>query len=236
MAQEEVNSFEIRLPDWAIALEREEKEKEKERERIWREEKKKEGAELVLTEKEKEEITKTQMSLVNQFARLNFQNDTGGPFASAIFSTPTPESPYPRLLVAGVNRVVPSFCSSAHAEVVTLSIAQRRLQTHDLGSNGRSYTLVVNWLPCAMCFGAVVWSGIRRLVVAGSGRELEEITGFDEGPRRVDWQRQLEIRGIEWEENVQQEEAIAVFQEFRQSGKIVYNGRDGDGAKASFHQ
>ena len=48
------------------------------------------------------------------------------------------------------------------------TIKTKRLKTHDLGDPSLpAHSLVVNWLPCAMCFGSVVWSGIRRLVVAG---------------------------------------------------------------------
>jgi len=62
---------------------------------------------------------------------------------------------------------------------MTLSLAQKILGTYDLGGPGLPvYQLVVNWLPCAMCFGATCWSGVRSLVIAGSGSELEEITGF----------------------------------------------------------
>ena len=47
---------------------------------------------------------------------------------------------------------------------------------------GPTHELVVNWRPCVQCYGATLWSGVRRLVIAGSGPELEELTSFDEGP------------------------------------------------------
>ncbi|HUM70076.1 MAG TPA: nucleoside deaminase, partial [Chloroflexota bacterium] len=90
-----------------------------------------------------------------------------------------------------------------------------------------AYQLVVNWRPCAMCYGAVVWSGIRSLAIAGSGPELETITGFDEGPIHPHWQNELEKRGIEVIDGVLTDQAIAVFEQFRASGALVYNGRLG---------
>ena len=82
---------------------------------------------------------------------------------------------------------------TAHAEIMALSVAQQRLGTFDLGGPGLpAHQLVVNWRPCAMCYGAVPWSGVRQLVVAGDGPELEQITGFDEGPCHPDWLRELE--------------------------------------------
>ncbi|MDJ0756774.1 MAG: nucleoside deaminase [Ardenticatenaceae bacterium] len=163
------------------------------------------------------------MAAVVDFSRKNFQNGTGGPFAAGVF-----EKESGRMVVIGVNRVVPSKCSSAHAEVMALSLAQKMLGTWDLGAPGMpTHQLVVNWRPCAMCYGAVIWSGVRSLVVAGSGPELEEITGFDEGPVPADWQGELEKRGIELVDGVLTDQATRVFQEFADSGALVYNSRQG---------
>lgn len=163
------------------------------------------------------------MAAVVDFSRKNYQNGTGGPFAAGVF-----EKESGRMVIIGVNRVVPLQCSSAHAEVMALSLAQKMLGSWDLGAPGMpTHQLVVNWRPCAMCYGAVIWSGVRSLVVAGSGPELEEITGFDEGPVPADWQGELEKREIELVDGVLTEQAIRVFQEFANSGALVYNSRQG---------
>ncbi len=164
------------------------------------------------------------MAAVIDFSRRNFIEGTGGPFAAGVF-----ERDSGRLVVIGVNRVVRSNCSSAHAEIMALSLAQRILGTFDLGGPGLpAHQLVVNWRPCAMCYGAVPWSGVRSLVVAGDGPELEAITGFDEGPVHPDWRRQLEQRGIEVVIDVLRDEAIAAYHEFAAGKQLVYNGRLGD--------
>lgn len=163
------------------------------------------------------------MAAVLRFARLNCQRQTGGPFAAGVF-----ERNSGRLVVIGVNRVVPLNCSSAHAEVMALSLAQRHLEVYDLGGPGLpAHQLVVNWSPCAMCFGAVLWSGIRSLVIAGAGPELEDITGFDEGPMPPQWRFELEKRGIELIEDVLREEALADFRLFARDQPLIYNARQG---------
>lgn len=78
-----------------------------------------------------------------------------------------------------------------------------------------------------MCYGAVPWSGVRSLVVAGDGPELEDITGFDEGPVHPNWQEDLEKRGIEVINNILRAEAIAAYEEFAASQNFVYNARLG---------
>ena len=163
------------------------------------------------------------MAAVIRFSRLNFEQGTGGPFAAGVF-----ERDSGKLVVIGVNRVVASNCSSAHAEVMALSLAQKMLGTYDLGSAGMPvYQFVVNWRPCAMCFGATLWSGIRSLVIAGSGPELEAITGFDEGPIHPEWDTELGKRGIELVNNVLTEEALQVYRDFAGSNSLVYNARQG---------
>lgn len=165
----------------------------------------------------------SRMRMVIRFSRRNFENQTGGPFAAGVF-----EKESGRVVVIGVNRVVPMNVSSAHAEIVALSLAQRKLETFDLGGPGMpDYQLVVNGRPCAMCFGSIPWSGVRSLVVGASGQQVESLTGFDEGPIHPDWQCELRKRGIDVVEGVLAEEACAVFRDFGTSGQQVYNGRSG---------
>ncbi len=163
----------------------------------------------------------SRLELVISWSRLNFERDTGGPFAAAVF-----ERDSGRLVSIGVNRVVPSSCSAAHAEIMALSLAQRRLGTFDLGAPGLpAHELVVNWRPCAMCFGALPWSGVRSLVIAGGGPELDALTGFDEGPVPANWVAELEQRGIRVQEGLLRDSAWQVFVDFAASGRLVYNGR-----------
>lgn len=166
----------------------------------------------------------SRMAAVIRFARLNVQRQTGGPFAAGVF-----ERDSGRLIVIGVNRVMPLNCSTAHAEVMALSLAQQQLGVYDLGGPGLpAHQLVVNWSPCAMCFGAVLWSGIRSLVIAGAGPEMEGITGFDEGPMPTEWRTELARRGIELTEDLLRQEALADFKTFAASEAVVYNARRGD--------
>lgn len=157
--------------------------------------------------------------LAVDLSRLNVEHDTGGPFGAVVFEEETG-----KVVSVGVNRVVPCSVSCAHAEFGALSLAQQKLGTFDLGGPGMpAHQLVVNWRPCAMCYGSVIWSGVRSLVLAGSGAAVEEITGFDEGPLVDNWIEELNRRGISVLDNQNREAALDVFRKFRDSGKTVYN-------------
>lgn len=171
------------------------------------------------------------MRLVHALAQRNWQEGNGGPFAALVA-----ESRSGRIISVGVNVVLTSGVSSAHAEVTALALAQQVVGDWDLGGEGRpEHELVVNWRPCVQCYGAVLWSGVRRLVVAGSGPELEQLTGFDEGPMREDWAAQFEDRGITVVDGVLRDEALDTFTAYRDAvaagGITVYNARSGFPAK-----
>ncbi|GAB2829486.1 nucleoside deaminase [Actinocorallia aurea] len=162
------------------------------------------------------------LTLTNRLASRNHREDTGGPFAALVV-----ERESGAVISAGVNVVLASDLSSVHAEVTALSLAQTRLGRWDLGAPGTpDLELVVNWRPCVMCYGAAMWSGVRRLLIAGDGPELEELTGFDEGPMREDWAAQFAARGIEVAYGDAPDEAIAVFKEYgSRADAVVYNAR-----------
>jgi tRNA(Arg) A34 adenosine deaminase TadA len=169
----------------------------------------------------------SRMRLAHRLADRNWREGNGGPFAALVAERDTG-----RIVSVGVNVVLGAGVSSAHAEVVALGLAQTALGGWDLGAAGLlAHELVVNWRPCIQCYGATMWSGVRSLVVAGQGPELEEITTFDEGPLGADWAEQFEARGIEVVSDVLRDEAIKVFHSYRQAvddeGLVVYNARSG---------
>jgi tRNA(Arg) A34 adenosine deaminase TadA len=160
------------------------------------------------------------MDLAIRLAALNVEHGLGGPFGAALFEVTT------GLLVAvGVNLVATSNCSLAHAEMVAIANAQQRLATYDLRAAGSTqYELVTSCEPCAMCYGAIPFAGISRLV-CGARSEDAEACGFDEGTKPEDWMGALRARHIEVIQGVSREAAAAVLRDYRQRGGLIYNPR-----------
>ena len=146
------------------------------------------------------------MRLAVELSRLNVRHGTGGPFGAAIFERETGE-----LLAPGVNLVVGSNCSVAHAEMVAIMVAQQTIEDFDLGGEDRPpYELVASTEPCAMCLGATPWSGVRCLVCGARDEDASAI-GFDEGEKPAGWVTALERRGITVVRDVLREEAASVL-------------------------
>jgi len=162
----------------------------------------------------------SKMAFVIELARRNVDHGTGGPFAAAVFEVGSP-----RLVSAGVNVVVPSSCSIAHAEIMALALAQRRLATHDLGHPDLpNLELVSSAQPCIQCYGAIWWSGIDRLVIGAPGDVVERLTGFEEGPLPDRWAERLEDdRSIEIVTDLLADEAAEVLRQYRVRGGVIYN-------------
>jgi len=160
------------------------------------------------------------MRFVIQLSRQNIDRRTGGPFGAAVF-----ERESGRLVAPGVNLVIPSACSTAHAEIVAISTAQQVAGTYDLGDGHIPQSeLVTATEPCAMCLGAIVWSGISRVVCGARDEDAREI-GFDEGPKPADWVQELENRGIAVLADILRQEARSVLLSYAASGEPVYNAR-----------
>ena len=163
--------------------------------------------------------TEERMKLVLGLTDRQIVEGTGGPFGAAVF-----ELESGRLISVGVNRVVVTGCSTAHAEVVALSLAQKAVGTHDLGAEGLpEFQIVVNAQMCAMCLGAVIWSGVREVCYAASSQEVEQITGFDEGPLPSNIESVLRQRGVRLREGIMVEESKRLLEKYVITGGLVYN-------------
>ncbi len=163
---------------------------------------------------------KARMAMVIKAAQQNVRRKTGGPFAAAVF-----ESDSGKLVALGVNHVTAGGLSMLHGEMVALALAQRRLHEYDLGGKGvPAHELVTSAEPCAMCLGAVCWSGVTRLVSGATDADVRKL-GFDEGPKPRDWIRELGRRGIDVVPEVLRSEAVAVLEGYRQQGGVIYNPR-----------
>jgi len=192
MGMQQRNSIRIELPDWIDA---------------------------VLAARETCGLDETgRMRLVLDLARANIRADLGGgPFAAAIF-----ERHSGRLVAPGVNLVVASCCSIAHAEMVAIGLAQQRLGYFDLRQAvPGGCELFTSAEPCAMCMGAIPWAGIGRVVIGARDSDVRAI-GFDEGHKPVDWIAGYARRGIEVTRDLLRAESAQILREYAEAGGAIY--------------
>ena len=164
------------------------------------------------------ETDEDRMRLAIELSRQNVTCGTGGPFGAAIFEQATGA-----LLAVGVNSVMRLNNSTLHGETVAIMMAQQRLGSYTLaGSPDVAYELFSSCDPCAMCLGAVLWSGVRRMVT-GAHRDDATALSFEEGPVFPDSYRYLEERGVSVVRGVLRQDAAAVLELYRRQGGPIYN-------------
>jgi guanine deaminase len=127
----------------------------------------------------------------------------GGPFGAVI-------SKDGNIIAKSFNQVVLSNDPTAHAEILAIREAASLLKSHDL----KECTLYTSCEPCPMCFGAIYWAGIKKVVYA-CDRNDAEAAGFsdkliyreiflDPSNRKISFLRFTDAGGIEifrkWDE------------------------------------
>ena len=161
----------------------------------------------------------TQMRFVLDLTERNIREKTGGPFGAAVF-----EKESGKLVSVGVNVVVKQNCSAAHAEMMALMLAQKKIGHYDLAdARFPAHRLVTSGKMCAMCLGNVCWSGIKEVVSSAEPEDVERITGFDEGPTPIDYNDQLKLRGIHLVKELLREQGKEVLQLYVDQNGQVYN-------------
>ena len=156
------------------------------------------------------------VGLAIRLARRNIVEGSGGPFGAAVFDGEG------RVIAAAVNRVLPSTCSIAHAEIMAFIAAQARLGRHRLNDDGGRYVLATSAHPCCQCYGASVWAGIDELLIGARSEDVMELSEFDEGPLPADWIGELGKRGIAVRRDILRAQARDVFALYAAHGGRAY--------------
>ncbi|RZS36344.1 tRNA(Arg) A34 adenosine deaminase TadA [Herbihabitans rhizosphaerae] len=94
--------------------------------------------------------------------------DGGGPFGAMIIRGS-------ELISVGVNRVTRDLDPTAHAEVVAIREACRKLSTFTLDG----CVLVTSCEPCPLCLASALWARLDRVVFAADRYDAAK-AGFDD--------------------------------------------------------
>jgi tRNA(Arg) A34 adenosine deaminase TadA len=122
-----------------------------------------------------------------QLAELHSLKGSAGPFGALVVRAG-------EVVGMGWNRVVEEGDPTAHAEVLAIRDAAKRLGTHVL----HDCVIYSSCEPCPMCLAAIYWARIPRVVFASQGEDAAE-AGFDDAliarELSLDWKdRTIESR------------------------------------------
>jgi guanine deaminase len=98
----------------------------------------------------------------------NVQQRAGGPFAAVVVKDG-------QIVAEGANEVTTTNDPTAHAEVVAIRAACRKLNSFDL----QGCEIYTSCEPCPMCLGAIYWARPARVYYANSAADAAR-AGFDD--------------------------------------------------------
>ena len=145
--------------------------------------------------------------------RLSFKmmrRGAGGPFGAVIVRGN-------KVVGRGFNRVTSSNDPTAHAEIVAIRDACRRLKTFEL--NGCD--LYTSCEPCPMCLSAIYWARLRKVFYGNTRKDAARIA-FDDDLIYREVSLPIRKRSLVMKQLLR-EEAIAAFKEWEsKADKIPY--------------
>ena len=143
-------------------------------------------------------------------SQKGLQNDEGGPFGCVIVKDN-------EIIGRGNNKVTSSSDPTAHAEIIAIREACKKLGTFQL-NDCEIYT---SCEPCPMCLGAIYWARIKTIYFANS-REDAAAVGFDDSMIYDEINADLRNRKIPMI-NIADEEAKKVFEIWSdKKNRIIY--------------
>jgi guanine deaminase len=98
----------------------------------------------------------------------NVRSGRGGPFAAVVVKDG-------KVIAEGVNQVTSSNDPTAHAEVVAIREACKKLGLFEL----KDCELYTSCEPCPMCLGAIYWARPARVYFGNTAADASEV-GFDD--------------------------------------------------------
>ena len=140
-----------------------------------------------------------------ELAKKGVEQGAGGPFGCVIVKDGV-------IVGQGCNRVTSTNDPTAHAEVVAIRDACRRLNSYQL----TNCDLYASCEPCPMCLGAIYWARPNRVVFACTRHEAAD-AGFDDAVIYEEISIPVEERKIPFE-HLAEPAAAALFGLWKEKG------------------
>jgi guanine deaminase len=149
------------------------------------------------------------MKLAIDEARRTMNENKGGPFGAAIIDKQG------NIISIASNLVLESHDPTAHAEIVAIRNASKKLKTHDLSE----CILYATGYPCPMCLSAIIWANIKEVYYATDLKDAENIGFRDDYIYNYIKGKNKDILKLN---QIDREHAIKLFEEYKEKNKTIY--------------
>ena len=149
------------------------------------------------------------MKIAKENADKGISNKEGGPFGAIITNKEG------NIIANGNNKVLKNNDPTAHAEVVAIREACKKLNTYDLSD----YILYTSCEPCPMCLSAIIWANIKEVYYGCTKEDAGEI-GFRDD-LIYDYLKGNNKDLIKLP-NLDRDECIKTFEKYKQGKGTIY--------------
>ena len=149
------------------------------------------------------------MEKEKQNAERGIEQKEGGPFGAIIIDKNG------NIIGNGNNQVLKEKDPTAHAEIVAIREACKKLDTQDLSG----CILYTSCEPCPMCLSAIIWANIKTIYYGCTKEDAEKI-GFrdDKIYEYIKGKNNEMLQKIQ----IDRDECIKTFEKYQQMGGIIY--------------
>ena len=149
------------------------------------------------------------MEIANENAKKGIENKEGGPFGAVIVDKEG------NIIANGNNKVLKNNDPTAHAEIVAIREACKKLGTYDLSN----YILYTSCEPCPMCLSAIIWANIKTVYygctkedAGGIGFRDDTIYKFLKG----------ENKNLIRLKNIDRKFCLETFEKYKKENGVIY--------------
>lgn len=144
------------------------------------------------------ESDKIFMQRAIKLAQEGIDSNSGGPFGAVIVKDK-------KIIAEGYNEVTSTNDPTAHAEIVAIKKACKKLNSFQL----EDCVIYASCEPCPMCLGAIYWARPKSVFYACNRNDAAKIN-FDDQFIYDEIEKSINKREIDFK-NILREEAITVF-------------------------
>ena len=149
------------------------------------------------------------MEIAKETAEKGIRNNEGGPFGAVITDKDG------NIIANGNNKVLKNNDPTAHAEIVAIREACKKLNTYDLSN----YILYTSCEPCPMCLSAIIWSNIKKVYFGCTKKDAGEIGFRDDMIYEYLKGRNNDLIQLE---EMDREECLKTFEEYKKQNGVIY--------------
>ena len=149
------------------------------------------------------------MEIAKNAAENGMNLNEGGPFGAVITDKAG------NIIATGNNQVLKNNDPTAHAEIMAIRNACKKLNTYDLSN----YILYTSCEPCPMCLSAIIWSNIKEIYYACTREDAANIGFRDDLIYEYLKGNNKDFINLK---QIDRDECISLFEKYQDENKTIY--------------